>query len=84
MSPIEEDLNTFRLYGSGLSQFEDEPFEDEAEVGVILTDILDDETEEKLYSIEELELIDLQRLASHILKMLKQELVLERERTGKS
>ncbi len=80
MSSLEEDLNTFRIYRSGLSMAEateetgDELSPQDTGVGQASLSEEEEETEEIITPI------DLPALAERIYRLLKQELRLERER----
>lgn len=89
MASLKEDLNTFRLYGRGLSKYDfDDQVEDlfEDDFDLDEEDEEEDDEEEEMdesytgLTSESLGYLDLFSLAMRIVKLLKKELVFERER----
>ena len=83
MSSLEEDLNTFRIYSSGLSPMEDGGDEEDEELTLEAADVEESPAPaEETLTETSIEPIDLPALADRIYALLKQELRLERERLG--
>lgn len=85
MPSLEKDLNTYRIYGGGLSLAQAERVEqEETEEGLSPQTTGDDEsvTEGEQETTETTTPIDLSALAEQVYRLFKQELILERERSA--
>ncbi len=85
MSSLDDDLNTLRIYSSGLSPMEDEEDEEDEELTLEAANVEelpapDEETPAEVA----IEPINLPALADRIYSLLKQELRLERERLARN
>lgn len=84
MDSLEQDLNTLRIYGRGLSRYD---LQGEVDSLAEEDDVEDDDSEttepdERSSGLitEDLDTLDLHGVATRVIKLLKQELLYDRER----